>query len=97
MGRKMTEEEQAIEVAKMNDVNAWPQLHLPVKNLYHEGSDWQLGVILHIDGHPYDVFEVNQFRMGGLLKDLVSNAPLACAVHHYDSFEAVVADGWVGD
>lgn len=95
MPRRMTEEEINKEVAQMSDVMEWPQMHLPVYNIHDE--DRRYGIILHTIKHPYDVFEVNQFAMGPVIEALTAGKTPSCNVYHYESFDAVVRDGWVGD
>jgi hypothetical protein len=98
MSRTLTQEEIASELAKMENVMKWPQMHLPVKNLHDEPFERRLGVILHTTNHLYDVFECNQFLMkDAVIIPLQNGREPECPVHHYNSFREVVEDGWVGD
>lgn len=78
-----TPEELAEEILMMSDPLRWPYLQLPIKRLREQDSRPELGVLLG-DGPRVQLSSLYQLEK-----------PHETLV--YDSFEAVVDDGWVVD
>lgn len=89
----LTEEDVAHEVACINNEDIWPLWPvLPMKRIGGFGDDDGHGIL--VASHKTRIYIMSLFELKpGPLKEQVAGRP----VREFESVEAMVREGWVGD
>ena len=99
MGRNPAEPTDLDMMKDAFDWPGWPVLPIVNRKKLDERKWPRSGVIFDLDDQSkkFTVFEVNVWDLrGGLVSDIVNSIPLE-KQHKYESFEAMIADGWEVD